>query len=232
MTNAEIRAALEARVDPAYREFTARLLPGTDDLLGVRLPELRALARRIAREGAAEYLAGASDASMEERLLQGLVIGYAKLDADARRDALERFLPKIDSWSVCDSACTTCKFFAKAPEAWFAWLAACARRPEEYQARFGLVSLLDHFVRPGPESARSVLAVCAEVRNEAHYARMANAWTIAECAAVVPDDVVVLLRDGGLDEFTRRMAIRKACESYRISAEDKERFRVLRTAKA
>ena len=194
----------------------------------MRLPELRALARRLAREGAEDYLVRAADASFEERLLQGMVIGYARMDDTVRRAALERFLPKIDSWSVCDSACVTCRFFAQAPDVWFDWLAALTRRPEEFQVRFGLVSLLDHFVRPGPESARRVLAVCAEVRHEAYYARMANAWAIAECAAVIPDEVVCLLQNGGLDDFTRKMAVRKACESFRVSAEDKARLRALR----
>ena len=228
MTNAEIRAALEARVDEKYREFSAALVPDTGDMLGVRLPELRRLAKTLARKDAEAYLARASDASFEERLLQGLVIGYARMDRAARLAALERFLPKIDSWSVCDSACVTCKFVAKEPDFWFDWLAALTRRSEEFIARFGLVCLLDHFVRPGAESARRVLAVCAEVRGEAYYVRMANAWAIAECAAVIPDDVAALLREGALDDFTRRMAIRKARESYRVAPEDKERLRALR----
>lgn len=228
MNNAEIRAALEAKIDPAYREFSASLVPDTNDMLGVRLPELRRLAKRLARDNPEAYLSSASDASFEERLLQGLVLGYARMDRPARLIALARFLPKVDSWSVCDSACTTCRFVLDEPDFWFDWLAALARRPEEYFARFGLVCLLDHFARLDAEHARRVLAVCADIRHEAYYVRMANAWALAECAVLAPNEVLAILRDGALDDFTRRMTVRKICESYRISDADKARFRALR----
>ena len=37
-------------------EFTRRLHPGVEGVLGIRIPDLRALARRIARQDAAAYL--------------------------------------------------------------------------------------------------------------------------------------------------------------------------------
>ena len=65
--------------------FTRRLHPGVEGVLGIRIPDLRALARRIARQDAAAYLqAVETDPEteqipyMEARTLQALVLGYIK----------------------------------------------------------------------------------------------------------------------------------------------------------
>ena len=46
-----LREELLSLADPRYREFTASLVPGIGELLGVRIPQLRRIARRIARPG-------------------------------------------------------------------------------------------------------------------------------------------------------------------------------------
>lgn len=52
-----------------------KLLPGTEHILGVRLPVLRKLAKKLARGEWQEYLTGAADDSMEEIMLQGMTLG-------------------------------------------------------------------------------------------------------------------------------------------------------------
>ena len=37
----EVRERLKALADPKYREFHSSLLPGTENVLGVRTPDLR-----------------------------------------------------------------------------------------------------------------------------------------------------------------------------------------------
>ena len=44
-----IRERLLALGEPAYRDFSASLLPGVEHIIGVRLPALRRLAREIVR---------------------------------------------------------------------------------------------------------------------------------------------------------------------------------------
>ena len=45
----DIKAELSALSDEEYRKFHSRLLPGTEHILGVRVPELRKLAKRLVR---------------------------------------------------------------------------------------------------------------------------------------------------------------------------------------
>ena len=46
----DIKAELTALADADYRRFSAKLLPPGTNLIGVRLPQMRALAKRIAAE--------------------------------------------------------------------------------------------------------------------------------------------------------------------------------------
>lgn len=44
-----VRKELQAMAEPDYRAFASGLIPGGTPMLGVRLPALRGLAKRIAR---------------------------------------------------------------------------------------------------------------------------------------------------------------------------------------
>ena len=70
----DIKAELVRLAEPEYAVFSRRLLPGTENVLGVRLPLLRRLAR-LTPERALAYLDTAGDGSFEEVMLQGMVIG-------------------------------------------------------------------------------------------------------------------------------------------------------------
>ena len=45
----DIRERLNALADPGYRKFHSGLLPGVEDILGVRSPDLKKLAKEIWR---------------------------------------------------------------------------------------------------------------------------------------------------------------------------------------
>mgnify|MGYP000696524177 CR=1 FL=1 len=73
----QIKERLRELADPGYREFHGRLLPGTEDILGVRIPDLKRLAKEILKGDWREFLEHAEDGTYEERQLQGLVIAGA-----------------------------------------------------------------------------------------------------------------------------------------------------------
>lgn len=78
MTNEEICVWLKAEAEPKFQRFTSGLIPGTDPIIGVRIPKLRTLAKKIAKEDWRGYLEHAACDTYEEIMLQGLVLGYAK----------------------------------------------------------------------------------------------------------------------------------------------------------
>ena len=141
MTSAQVLHWLRAHADPEYGAFAATLLPGVSDVLGVRLPALRALARKLATEGAQETLNALPATPFEARMLHGLVIGYAKADFAQRWAWIDSFLPLIDNWSVCDSFCATLAAQWSDAERTVAWprVRDCSQSESPFVARFGVV---------------------------------------------------------------------------------------------
>jgi len=232
MIREEIREELEQAAEEDYKEFNAKLLPGVENMLGVRLPRLREIAKRIAKNGALEYLARMQEAGWshdvyyEEKMLFGLVIGYAKMDDKKRKEWLDLFVPVIDSWGVCDSCCMTYKWMKKHPEYWWEYLNQWIWTDTEYGIRFGMVSLLGHFVDEA--HIQPILALCDMVHNDGYYAKMAQAWLVSVCFAKFPVQTYAFLREDRMDDFTHNKSIQKTCESYRVTKDWKEKIRSLR----
>lgn len=97
-----IRMRLEQLSEEDYKKFNENLLPGTEHVLGVRMPKLRTLAKEVAKEDFRTYLDEAHEkisadqgSYHEEIMLEGLVIAYAKMELEERFFYLDRFVPKI-----------------------------------------------------------------------------------------------------------------------------------------
>ena len=106
-----IKQELQNLIDSEYAKFNQKLCPDTKKkMLGIRVPVLRKLAQKIVKEyNWQEFLKQADDNYFEEVLLQGLVIGYAKIPIDEKLEYIKWFVPKIDSWAISDTFCPTLK---------------------------------------------------------------------------------------------------------------------------
>ena len=89
-----IRMRLESLAEPDFRAFMAKLTPNVpkENMLGVRIPKLRKLAKELAKTDWRTYLEEAKDDSFEEIMLQGLVIGYIKAELSEILIQVEQFL--------------------------------------------------------------------------------------------------------------------------------------------
>ena len=66
--------------------------------------------------------------------------------------------------------------------------------------------------------------------DDAYYVQMAQAWLIAELATFFPEQVRRWMEgENTLSYSINGKAIQKICDSFRISAENKERFKALRS---
>lgn len=234
MNRLEIREALLNASETDYKEFNAKLLPGVANILGVRLPKLRELAKQAAKKEPELYLAEMERAVSEEAdtlyyeeyLIFGLVIGYAKLTDERRTYWLDRFVPVINNWGVCDSCCMTYKWMKKDLSYWWKYIWKWYESDTEFGVRFALVCMLDHFV--DDVYYKSVLEACGNMRQEGYYAKMAAAWAVSVCFVKYPEETFAFLETDTMDVFTHNKAIQKTCESFRVSPEMKSRIRLLK----
>ena len=181
MTPADISTALHRLAEPGYRRFAASLIPGESDLLGVRLPQLRKLAQTAARDSWRELFSALSEEhAMEAVMLRGMLPGYAEhASLGERLEALAEFVPTIRNWSICDSCCATYRFARQHREAVLDFLRPYLSSTQEYETRFGVVMLLNHYAAE-PDWAEQVAELLPQVNSPAHYARMAVAWCACE----------------------------------------------------
>lgn len=216
-------AQLAALGSEQYRKFNEKLIPGMGEAYGVRIPELRRMGARIAKEDGAGFLRFARDDTHEELLLQGVVIGKLRCMEAQRMAYLRDFVPKIKNWAICDCTCSSIKAPKKYPEEYWAFIAPYLSSPNEYEVRFGVVMLLWCYLTP--EWVDAAHRALLQVSHEGYYARMAVAWALAESYTKFRDKTLQLLRTCDLDAFTYNMTIRKCCDSFRVADADKQMLR-------
>lgn len=223
----DVRRRLEEMADEKYRDFNAKLLPGVDNVLGIRVPQLRSLAKELAKKDWEEWFAAADDRYYEETMLRGLVAAGGKMERQQRLEYVRQFVPQIGNWAVCDCFCSTLKDADKYPEDYWTFLEPYFDSEKEYEARFGAVMLLGHFVKQ--EYLEESVKRLQRIRQEGYYARMAVAWAISVYYTAFPTEMLAYLQgEHGLDEFTYQKSLQKILESYRVSGEDKGIIREMR----
>lgn len=224
--NTWIKEQLELQKEPDFQKFTAKLLPGVEHILGVRLPILRKMAKQLAKGDWQTYLRTACDDSYEEIMLQGMVLGYAKGNLQEKEPFLRAFLPKINNWSVCDSVCSTLKLAKTQPAEFWDFLAEYLHSPREYEVRFALVQMLDYYVNE--EYLERVLEAADCVDLKFYYVQMAQAWAISICYREFPERTLPFLKENHLDDFTHNKALQKITESLKVAKEEKAYIRTLK----
>lgn len=209
-----VRERIFKLTDEEYRQFHSKLVPGTDKILGVRLPKLRELAKELIKGDWHGYLAAAQDDYYEEIMLQGLVIGYAKADIEDILHYVAAFVPKINNWAVCDSFCNSLKITKKhMPRVWI-FLQPYLLSRQAFEIRFGIVMLLSFYIED--EYIDQVLTILDGAKHEDYYVKMAVAWAISICFVKYPEKTMAYLKKNTLHNFTYNKALQKITESFRV----------------
>lgn len=213
----DIRSELFKLRDEKYREFQLSLVPGTDPecMIGVRLPELR----KLAKKAAAEESVSLETYYYEERMVAGMIIGYKKCTIETRLDMLQKFVPLIDNWAVCDCCCSTFKFTSKNPHEMWKFITQYTDK-SEYEVRFAIIMMMDYFLND--DYIDRVLKIISSLDRKEYYINMGAAWALATAYVGYPEKVLKLIKDGSLSDEIHNKAIQKMRESRRVSKEDKE----------
>ncbi len=221
--NRQLRRELESLAETDFQKFSAALVPGEMEMLGVRLPKLREIARILAKGDWKTYLAHASDKSMEEIMLQGMTLGYARSSFQEKKPWLKRIIPKIRNWSLCDSICVSMKFpKAEAVDVW-EFLQPYLQSSREYDIRFAVVMILAHFIQQ--EYLEKIFSIFDEINHEGYYVKMAVAWAVSVCFRNFKEETLAYLQNCRLDDWTFNKSLQKIIESRYSSKEEKELMR-------
>lgn len=217
--------------DEKYRQFQIKLCPGVNNIIGVRLPELRKYAKNISK--VVNY-AEIPTKYYEEVMLKGMLIG---LEKEINYEQIENFIPLINNWAVCDTFCSSLKKVKNDKERMWDFLQKYLKSKKEYEIRFAVVMILDYYI--DPKYIDKVLKLLSKIKHEGYYAQMAVAWAYSVCFIKFYDKTKKFFEEElikkennkftiKIDNFTYNKSIQKAIESYRLTKEQKDELRKLK----
>lgn len=211
--------------DLEYRDFVARLIPtkNKNQIIGVRIPGIRKLAKKLDKKEIDDFLVKVNHKYHEENLLHGILIENMK-DYDRVIDELNKFLPHVDNWSVCDS--TNPKILKYNSEETLLWIKSLIKSDDIYAVRFGIKTLMNFYL--DKNFKKEYLDMVANIESYDYYINMMQAWFFATALVKQYKDTIVYLEENKLDKWVHKATIQKALDSYRISDDIKERLRKLR----
>lgn len=225
----ELLNQLRESADADYRAFNARIVNvDPSRMFGVRVPILRRWAKSFAAEGreAVDRLIAFPDDYFEVSFLKCVSVGYIDLTVEELIGYLNTVLPVIDNWAICDCAISTMKTIGKNREAFLPYLRKCAADPREFVQRFAYVCLLSFYT--DSEYFATEFELMARADCSQYYIHMAVAWLLAEILVKGFDEGVRLIRSSTIPRKTLNKGIQKACESFRLTADQKKYLKTLK----
>ncbi len=219
----DIRAELLSLADSKYKKFISSLIPGCDNLIGVRLPLIKKIAKRIVKENADEYmlyLNNPDEIYFEEIMLKGFIIANMKQDIDVVLSQVKLFVPKITNWSLCDSFCGALKIVAKNKKQVWQFLKQYLRSNKTYEVRFAVVLLLTYFIED--DYIDRLFIIFDNIKHDDYYTKMAVAWALSICFIKHQDKTMSYLKNNSLDNTTYNKTLEKITQSLRVDKQSKE----------
>lgn len=217
----KLLAQLKECAEDDYAQFHSRLLKNDKiKVLGVRVPVMRKIAREYV--GCVGELLALPDEYYE--------VTFVKLQAAACLPYpqfvkyVDDCVARIDNWATCD--CFVPKCIKDNREDFYKHICRYLSRKKEFYQRFALTTLLHFYV---DESWIDAVYTCiTHSATELYYVHMAAAWLMAEIIIKDYGRGAYFLEKGDLDVRTHNKSIAKACESYRLTEEQKQYLKTLK----
>jgi len=149
----------------------------------------------------------------------GLALSRLK-NIDEQLGFLDKHIKEAKSWAITDCVQTYLK--KSSFDQFITFFKSHYSSKYIYERRFSYVFGLKHSKNPRISEIFHLFTI-----NEEYMVMMAQAWLLATAAIYFPDDIYEFISKTK-DNTLKRKTISKMCDSYRISNEQKERFKMLR----
>ena len=213
--------------DETYKDFQSKLIPGIDNILGLRGPLAKVIAKKYANTDTGKtFLKSLPHTYYDENLVHGYMLGFLKCGLEELQGYINDFLPCVDNWAVCDSMVSGLKIYFKDIDKASDYVFACLKSEKTYTVRFGLVSLLCYYIND--TYVDKIFEETLKIKSEEYYIKMAIAWLYSVCLVKCYEKTIPIIENKLLDKWTHNKSIQKARESFRITKEQKEYINTLK----
>lgn len=249
------------RSEARYRDGHLRVINALPcrRVLGLHTPEMKLLAAKLSRNGCDITLSNGAHRSFatgmdvihsfesaasdtlcyEETVIWGFLINCEKSTLEERLAMLERYVPVLDNWAVCDAYCANAKWMTNSnKERLWTFLLPYFRSRQEFEVRFAIVTAMTYFLKEEwlgrvfeqlemldfnsitskyrTEKGKPKRAQEGTVQGaEPYYVRMGVAWLLATALAKFPERTREYVRSSSLPADVIKLYTRKARESLR-----------------
>ena len=223
MTYSEFLNHLNGYAEKGFADFQRRLIFTKYEILGVRTPILRKLAKEYA-VNFEEIFAYPNEyyEVVAIKLFQASALPYERFIS-----YLNDCVLLMDNWALCDGFKAKC--IQRHREEFLPILQDMFERGGEYEQRYPLVVFLTEYVETA--YLPTIERLIGQADTSRYYVHMAVAWLIAEILVKEYNEGIALLKRGVVDGKTHNKAIQKAIESYRLTNEQKGFLRSLKIRK-
>lgn len=226
VTGEEIKKIIYSQKDEDYKNFNSSLIPGVDKhtVVGVRIPVLRTLAKRLVKEGDySSFINTLPHELFEENCLHSLIISELK-NADEVLLCLNNFLPYVDNWAVSDIISPN--VFKKHKEKLLRQIHIWLKSSNTYTVRYAVSALMQYFLED--DFKDEYLNDVVNIASNEYYVNMMRAWFFQVALLKQYDATIGIFENGTLDKWTHNKAIQKCTESRRLTEEQKTYLKSLK----
>jgi len=215
----------------SFIDFQKKIIKTNKEIIGVRTPVLRKYKKSIIKNNICVHFDDKTDKYFECVLLEGLLIAEEK-DISKLKEKLNSFYKKIDNWAIVDMVAGDLKVFKKSKdrEEDFSYFKSLLKSQNEFNIRFGIVSLLKWFI--DEVFIERTIKALNELDCNFYYVDMAIAWLISEVLIKNPQNAITnmqkIIKNNHFNKFIINKSIQKACDSFRIDIKIKEKLKELR----
>ena len=210
--------------DKEYQRLQYKIIPNVDNIIGVRTPELRKLAKQLIKENNYKlFLNNLPHKYFDENQLHAFIISEIK-DYDECIKYINDFLPYIDNWATCDQMSP--KILKKHKEELIKYIKVWIKSKKTYTIRFGIGMLMEYFL--DENFNKTYLELVSKIRSNEYYVNMMIAWFFATALAKQYEETIKYIENKKLDIWVHNKTIQKAIESYRIRESQKEYLKTLK----
>ncbi len=221
----DVRNKLIELKEEKYRNFSIKLIPGCENLLGVRIPILRKLAKDIIKEDYQRFL-DSEEIYFEEIMLKGFIINNLKVSNEKKFELIKWYIPKITNWSLCDSFCSSLKIKEEEKEDYFKLIKTYLKSNQVYEIRFAVVTMLGYYI--DKKYLKETFKMFDSIKNDDYYVKMAVAWAVSMCYVKYKEETIEYLKNNKLDKWTYNKTLQKICESLKVTKEEKDMIKSMK----
>ena len=202
-----------------YKKFSESITFTKYEILGIRLPKLRSIAKEISKGDISSFLKVVKHNYYEEVMLSLLVIANIK-DINELMKYFYQYISLIDNWALCDTFCNSLKIVSKNKEYFLEVIDKLIKSNKTYDIRVGLILLLCYYVEE--EYLGLIFNYLENIKSNEYYVNMAEAWLLCEIFVKYESIGLKYLENNKLNKFTINKSISKIRDSYRVSKEMKD----------